>query len=90
MANFQDTSVTVFMHQDGTVCDPFDWDAYICATFAPGGLIVDYRYVVTMTGGTKPNTHPVMYEYGLDCVTVSEPINNIDDLRAALDRTVEV
>ena len=88
--NFENTSVTVFMYQDGTVCDPFDWDAYICATFVPGGLIVDYRYVVTMSSGPKGSTYPLMYEYGLDCVTVTEPINNIGDLRAALDMIVEV
>lgn len=90
MTNFQDTSVTVFMYEDGTVCDPFDYDAYICATFVPGGLIVDYRYVVVTTAGTKPATYPLMYEYGLACITVDEPINNIDDLRNALDLTVEV
>ena len=87
--NFENTSVTVFMYEDGTVCDPFDDDVYICATFVPGGLIVDYRYIragTTFTFGGKS----FMDELYLDCLTTQHPINNIDDLRAALDLAMEV
>ena len=85
--NFENTSVTVFMYEDGTVCDPFDDDVYLCATFVPGGLLVDYRYIGQLT---SPEMQRSLYEFSLDCVTVTEPINNIDDLRAALDMIVEV
>lgn len=87
MSNFQDTSVTVFMYEDGTVCDAFHSDAYICATFAPGGRIVDYRYIVS---GTFACGRRFMDEMSLDCLTTNEPINNIDDLRNALDIAMEV
>ena len=79
-------NVTVFMYEDGTVCDPFDDDAYLCASFSPGGLIIDYRFIGSLT---SPEMQRSMYEFGLDCVTVSEPLNNIEDVRRALDHVIE-
>ena len=87
MHNFQDTSVTVFMYEDGTVCDPFDDDVYICATFVPGGQIVDYRFIGQLT---SPEMQRSIYEFNLDCVYISTPINSIEDLREALDTVFEV
>ena len=81
-------NVTVFFMEDGTVCDPFDDDVYLCASFSPGGLIVDYRFVAHFTD-LDLGIVDGMGEQGLDCVTVSEPLNNVDDLRRALDHVIE-
>jgi hypothetical protein len=78
-------NVTVFMYDDGTVCDPFDDDVYLFASFSPGGTIMEYGYVTA----EQPERGPrIMARHGVDVMTLSEPINNVDDIRDALDHMV--
>jgi hypothetical protein len=78
--------VTVFMLDGGAVCDPFDKDVYVFASFSPGGSIIEYGYVSCEVCGVSGARS--MVRHGLDVVTVDTPINDIDDVRAALDHVV--
>ena len=78
-------NVTVFMYDDGTVCDPFDDDVYLFASFSPGGNILEYGYVTAVRGNVGPCS---MVRHGVDVMTLNEPINNVDDIRDALDHMV--
>lgn len=81
MASITD-NMTVFFDEEGIRCDPFSEHVAICATFAVGGLIVDVRcldYTNTSEEGS------IMREIVRDAVTLSKPVETVEDVREAID-----
>jgi hypothetical protein len=80
-------NITVFMRVDGSVCDPWDQDVYVCATFAIGGKLMEYRWIAWDTDDQHGS---YMQLLAVDVVTSSTPILCVDDVRSLLDHVVVV
>lgn len=79
-------NVSVFFRPDGSICDPWDSDVHVCATFAIGGLIINVCVVAFEIGDLNASN---MRKVFIDTMTLSEPITSVDQVRDAVQDTID-